>query len=421
MTSTSAQQFSLDNALVPLEKPVKIGKCNMRIDPPKTQKEPTYQVVLDALALTTCYPPFLIIVDICPRLLTQEFDALPSDEEIVSFLKELGNKGDIKSITKVVFDHMAQILWGMFYKKNIDFVKLLWEDFTFQIENIDHKKQEKMYYPRFTKAIIHHFISKDKLILMRNNMFMHTAQDYSVLGTMRFDSDAYKTYLAYATGAASPKMKRKLKKPASPTKKRSLVTVEEEEPKPAKKVALRRSKRETTIHQAGGSSEGADFESEVPDKPKGDDERTKSDDEPNETDNPKTSDYEKETQDDEFVHTPEHYVPTDDETNNDSNDVTEEEYDRINEELYGDVNANLTDVEPADKEKDDEEMIVAGHVNVNQEGAGNQVKVDAQATQKTEGLIPSSSISSDYAAKYLNFDNIPLVKTYVLSMLDINV
>ncbi|GKD17593.1 hypothetical protein Tco_1206751, partial [Tanacetum coccineum] len=150
VTTTAAQQVALDNALVPLEKRVKIGKCNMRIDPAKTQKEPTYQVVLDALALTTCYPAFLITADvpeiymhqfwftinkkdstsyklkidkksykidmevfreifqICPRLSNRDFDALPSDEEIVSFIKELGHRGDIKSITEVVVDQMYQ-------------------------------------------------------------------------------------------------------------------------------------------------------------------------------------------------------------------------------------------------------------------------------------------------------------------------
>ncbi|GKC28993.1 hypothetical protein Tco_1036287, partial [Tanacetum coccineum] len=559
MTTTSAQQVALDNALVPLEKRVEISKCNMRIDPVKTLKEPTYQVVFYALALalTTCYPAFLITADvpeiymhqfwftinkkdsILYRLLNQDFDELPSNEEIVSFIKELGHKGDIKSITEVVVDHNS-IPWGMFYKKNVDFVKLLWEDFTFQIENRDHKKQEKMYYPRFTKAIIHHFITKYKSISMRNRMFMHTARDDSILGTMRFvfkseefqvygallpsrmtnwqmrESDAYKSYLAYATGAASPKMKRKLKQPAYPLKKRTLVTIEEEEPEPAKKVVptkkpatkrqsfgvqirdtpgvsvskkkapakvtrskgiellydatlleeaqlkktLKRSKRETTIHQTGGSSEGADSESEVLDEPKGksidtskgtslklgvsdvskgdsfeseyeswgdsrdedaddqqgDDERTESDDEPTETDNPKTSDDEEEIQDDKFVHTPEDYVPTDDE----SNDVTEEEYERINEELYGDVNVSLTDDESAEK-KDDAEMTVAGPVNVNQEGAGNQVKDDAQATQKTDAPIPSSSILSDYASKFLNFDNIPPTDTEAVSIMDINV
>nr|GEU29171.1 hypothetical protein [Tanacetum cinerariifolium] len=64
MTTIVAQQVALDNALVPHEKRVEIRKCNMRINPEKTQKEPTYQVVLDALALTTCYPAFLITADV---------------------------------------------------------------------------------------------------------------------------------------------------------------------------------------------------------------------------------------------------------------------------------------------------------------------------------------------------------------------
>ncbi|GKE65588.1 hypothetical protein Tco_1519749, partial [Tanacetum coccineum] len=96
-------------------------------------------------------------------------------------------------------------------------------------------------------------------------------------------------------------------------------------------------------------------------------------------------DDEEETED-EFVHTPQNYVPNYDETNDESSDVTREEYKKINEELYG-----------------------------------NQVKDDAQATQKTEGPIPSSSISYDYAAKYLNIDNIPPTDTKVVSMMDINV
>ncbi|GKG49626.1 hypothetical protein Tco_0518400, partial [Tanacetum coccineum] len=65
-----------------------------------------------------------------------------------------------------------------------------------------------------------------------------------------WDSDAYKTYLAYATGEASPKMKRKLKKPASPSKKRTLVTEEEEEPEPANKVVS--SKKPATKRQHAG-------------------------------------------------------------------------------------------------------------------------------------------------------------------------
>ncbi|GJZ50362.1 hypothetical protein Tco_0604552 [Tanacetum coccineum] len=202
------------------------------------------------------------------------------------------------------------------------------------------------------------------------------------------DSDAYKTYLAYATGATSPKMKRKFKKPDYPSKKRTLVTVKEEGPKLAKKdkpkkasakaerskgiellsdvalleeaqlqKALKRSKRETNIHQASGSSEGdSGDEANVQD----DEDVQESYDEPQHTDGERTDSKNQETNDDE--------------------EESEDEF-----------------------------------------GAGNQVKDDAQATQKTDASIPTSSISSNYAAKFLNFDNIPPTNTEVISMIDINV
>ncbi|GJX30610.1 hypothetical protein Tco_0238689 [Tanacetum coccineum] len=53
---TIAEQIALDNALVAPENQHVIGKCNMRIKPRMKPKEPTYQVVLDSLALTTYYP-----------------------------------------------------------------------------------------------------------------------------------------------------------------------------------------------------------------------------------------------------------------------------------------------------------------------------------------------------------------------------
>ncbi|GJZ85861.1 hypothetical protein Tco_0651200 [Tanacetum coccineum] len=62
--TTKAQQIELDNALVAPENRHVIGKCNMRINPGMKPKEPTYQVALDALALTTCYPAFLITAEV---------------------------------------------------------------------------------------------------------------------------------------------------------------------------------------------------------------------------------------------------------------------------------------------------------------------------------------------------------------------
>ncbi|GKC11158.1 hypothetical protein Tco_1007940 [Tanacetum coccineum] len=122
----------------------------------------SYRFKIDKKRFNLNMKVFREIFQMCLNLSNQEFDALPSNEEIVSFIRELGHKGDIKSITEVVIDYMyqpwrtfaaiinkclsgkitgvdklrlsrAQILWGMFYKKNVDFIELLWEDFTFQI------------------------------------------------------------------------------------------------------------------------------------------------------------------------------------------------------------------------------------------------------------------------------------------------
>ncbi|GKD95646.1 hypothetical protein Tco_1379543 [Tanacetum coccineum] len=42
------------------------------------------------------------------------------------------------------------ILWGMFYRENVDYPELIWEDFAFQIDHIQLKKgrRENMSYPR---------------------------------------------------------------------------------------------------------------------------------------------------------------------------------------------------------------------------------------------------------------------------------
>ncbi|GKG07329.1 hypothetical protein Tco_0330298, partial [Tanacetum coccineum] len=66
-----------------------------------------------------------------------------------------------------------------------------------------------MYYPRFTKAIIHYFISKDKSILYRAIL------PEGMTNQQMCNSPAYKTYLAFATGAATPKKARKFRQSAS--------------------------------------------------------------------------------------------------------------------------------------------------------------------------------------------------------------
>ncbi|GKA21286.1 hypothetical protein Tco_0701275 [Tanacetum coccineum] len=148
MNTTQAQQKALDDALVALADRLDFGKCNMRLKIDIKPKEATFQVVLDALALTPFYCAFLITAD--------------------------SLSGKETRMDKIRLSR-AQILWGMLHKNNIDYVYLLWEDLLFQIENKDAKKTNKMSYPRFTKIIIDYFMSKDQSISRRNKMFWNTA------------------------------------------------------------------------------------------------------------------------------------------------------------------------------------------------------------------------------------------------------
>ncbi|GJT54150.1 hypothetical protein Tco_0989204 [Tanacetum coccineum] len=292
MSSITAQQTKLDLELVPKEKRLEIGKCNGRLNPGKKQREPTFQVVLDALALTPCYSAFLITADvpevymhqfwdsihkyensyrfrmdkkkkfdlnleifrdifqICPRVHGQNFDELPTDEDIVSFFKELGHTGEIKTITDIVVDQMHQP-WRTF-------ATIINRSLSGKTTGLD-----KLH--RFTKVILHHFLTKDKTISKRNKIGMHTSRDNYLIKTLRFvsakeesqiyrarlpkfmtspemrETKAYKTYLGYATTVTPPKKARKFKKSAS--SKLSIIPASLEEPTRKSKRVKRHAKK----------------------------------------------------------------------------------------------------------------------------------------------------------------------------------
>ncbi|GJQ93035.1 hypothetical protein Tco_0004174 [Tanacetum coccineum] len=168
----------------------------------------------------------------------------------------------------------AQILWGMYHQKNVAYVELLWEDFIYHIDNKAYKKQEKMYYPRFTKVIIHYFLTQDKTLSWRNKTGMHTSKDDYLINTLRFvstkeatqiygailpeslkspkikETKAYKTYFAFAIGARPPKKARKFTKPASP--KLTTVPVSTKETIGKSKRVKRPEKKSTQAPAKGG-------------------------------------------------------------------------------------------------------------------------------------------------------------------------
>nr|GEZ18345.1 photosystem I P700 chlorophyll a apoprotein A2, chloroplastic [Tanacetum cinerariifolium] len=100
------------------------------------------------------------------------------------------------------------------------------------VEHKDSKKSNKMYYPRFKKVIIHHFMSKDPLIPRRNKYYVVATgavppkPNASVRKTRR-SSD--KT-ITPPTAAAGPRLttSRKGKQEAKATKAKSLSALSEE-------------------------------------------------------------------------------------------------------------------------------------------------------------------------------------------------
>nr|GEX16257.1 hypothetical protein [Tanacetum cinerariifolium] len=122
---------------------------------------------------------FRDMLHICPRVPGQSFAEPSFEEEILAFIRFLGHSAAIRTLTDVNINKLyqpwssfaainkcltgksssydslrlsqAQILWGLYYKRNVDYAYLMWEDFVYQVEHKDHKKSNEMYYPRFTQ------------------------------------------------------------------------------------------------------------------------------------------------------------------------------------------------------------------------------------------------------------------------------
>ncbi|GKC15051.1 hypothetical protein Tco_1011833 [Tanacetum coccineum] len=515
MSSITAQQTKLDLELVPKENRLDIGKCNGRIPRGLTPREPTFQVVLDAIALTPCYPAFLITADV-PEVYMHQFwnsvykhdtfyrfkidkkkrfkltlevfryifqICLPSEEDTVSFLRELSHTGEINSLNDTSgLDKLrlsrAQILWGMFYQNNIDYVELRWEDFIYQIESRVYKNQEKMYYPRLTKAIIHNFLIQEKSLSWRNKIGMHTSKDDYLINYLRFvytkestqiygailpkcltspamkESKAYKTYLGYATGVVPPKMARKFKK-ASPSNKDTGVVIREapvetkSKSKEKEKVDVTRGRGIELIYETHPSgsgtvaeklpsvdkitptvtSEGTGDKPGVPDVTEDDSTESESESWGNDEDD-SNNDQDSSNEDSEQENESEEQV-SDSEQEEESEDDDQEEEDNEESEDVNKSDEESDDVIKGDKEivqgeGADAEMIDAQQGNENLETTQEQVVEDAHVTistvtKKTEVPVTSSSRSSDLASKFLNFSDIPHTDAEIVSPLDVHV
>nr|GEX13497.1 hypothetical protein [Tanacetum cinerariifolium] len=286
------------------------------------------------------------------------------------------------------------------------------------------------------------------------------------------ETKAYKTYLGYATGVTPSKKVRKFKNTASP--KHTTVPASSKEPikkskrvkRPTKKStnaptsgvvirdtpgvfiskkkappkadrgkgielllnatlledaqlkkALMKSRQETHKLQASGSSKGADFESEIllrvtTNRRESDDDNESDDNDDEGSEN--NDDSGNDAQDSGRSDSDEYENP-----NLNLNEFDDEEYD----DLYKDVNVRSKVAEHKEVRKKDVEIPNATRESGSQEKSYEQVVEDAHVTlttlQKTEGSKQSSSVSYDFASKYLILDNVPPVVDEVTSIMNV--
>ncbi|GJU96863.1 hypothetical protein Tco_1326134, partial [Tanacetum coccineum] len=443
---------------------------------------------------------FREILQFCPKIPRQKFKDLPLEHDILSFIRDLGHSRDIICLTDVNVDYLdqpwrafatiinkclsgketgmekirlshAQILWGMFYKKNIDYVYLLWEDFLFQIEYKDAKNTNKMSYPRFIKIIIDYFMSKDQSISRRNKMSWHTARDDNMFTSMRcisrhedtqvyctilptkltnqamLESKAYQTYYAFASGEKAPKPKyirKKADSDTSPKKKpvqatkgtrlksKAKVAKPDKKKQPTKKtkakgldvlsevaltkaeqikLATKRSKKDFHVSHASGSGDGVDTQVlDVPLYEFESDKESWEDEDNNDDDGDNDHD---DDSDDERTKSDRDEIPDLKLTNVDQTEHEEEEYD---DEFYEE------EEEEEEKTMDDEEVIkeLYGDVNVN---LGND---DTEMTDADQGDLEQQNVSQESGfeqeeedAHLLNHDNPSLADNEIASLIDI--
>nr|GFA20274.1 hypothetical protein [Tanacetum cinerariifolium] len=267
MATIIEQQTTLDESLVPSTQRLRIGRSNFRLPSDIQSKEATLQVVYDVLRNSPIFRAFQVTADV-PEIYMHEFWAtakLCHNSIHFKIDTKKRHSQDIRYLTDVNVNKLyqpwrsfafvinkcltgkssgvdsfrlsqAQMIWGFYHRINIDFAYLICEDFMYQVEHKNTKRSNEMYYPRFTKVIIDHFMTRKPSISRRNIINWHYVRDDVLLTTIKMvsrhqtsqqygailpielttdeirNSKAYKEYYACAMGEAAPKPKASARK-----------------------------------------------------------------------------------------------------------------------------------------------------------------------------------------------------------------
>ncbi|GJU82273.1 hypothetical protein Tco_1284638 [Tanacetum coccineum] len=183
---------------------------------------------------------FRTILDICPKVKGVNFNDVSNDDTTLAFLIKLCYKGPLYKYTKMFVDHMYQpwrtleaiinkclsgktasndklcksridILWGMFYRENVDYPELIWEDLAYQIDHRKDKRSRREDYQEYGLSI-----------------------PETMLTEAIKQSESYQIFIKYSTGQIPPRRAAKESEP-------------EPEPVKRKTSSKRRVKKKVTL------------------------------------------------------------------------------------------------------------------------------------------------------------------------------
>ncbi|GJY34564.1 hypothetical protein Tco_0419033 [Tanacetum coccineum] len=390
MSSITTQQTKLDLELVPKENRLDIGKCNGRIPLGLTPREPTFQVVLDAIALTPCYPAFLITADV-PKI-------CPNSTGFI-------NPGELLLLlsTEVYLERLV-VLTSFVSLELKSFRVLYLPRLLGNSRNLNRSLRRTVTSPcnenRSQKA--------NKLRDLSRNLQLSQQQVSSSERLISSDERRKKSlrdfHKTHPSGSGTV-----TEKPQSVDKITPTVT------------------SKGTGDKLGVPDVTEDDSTESEYESWGNDE----DDSNNEKESKQEVESEDDDQEEEFVHTPTD-DKDDDNLESESDDVIKSDEEKgMDDTTYqfdDDVDARLkeptqTDKEVVQGEGVDAEMNDAQQGNENLETTQEQVVEDAHVTistvmKKSEVPVTSSSRSSDLVFKFLDFSDIPHVDAEIVSPLD---
>nr|GEU88074.1 hypothetical protein [Tanacetum cinerariifolium] len=457
MSSITAQQTKLDLKLVPWEKRLEIGKCNGRLNPRKKQREPTFQVFLDALALTPCYFAFLTIVDvlevymhqlwdsiqkhdtsyrfimgkkkkiylnletfrdilqICPRVPSQHFYELPTDEDIVSFFKELDHIGKSSQSPMLLLIRcitLGELLLLSSTEAYLERQPVLTSFVFLELKSIRVCTTRRMW-------TMFYYFGKISVITLTTKVTKSKRRCTTLdLPKLSFSSSLSKTRQTY-------KEVKEIKRPAKKyTNAPTSVVVIRDTPvmslsKKKERVTIKKSEGIDLLFELGRDKD--DSNNDHDSSSEGNDQESDNGYNKTQSDNEKGSDSEHETDETKLESKVENKVEGDEDK---GMDYTTNWFD---DDVDVRLNKPVSSYEGfIQKEGTDAEMINVQQGNENLEITLNHVIEDAYvtictATKKTEVPVTSSSHSSDLASKFLKFSYIPHTDAKIVSPMDVHV